>query len=154
MMDEHEVDVGLGVVVAEDRGALSGGGGEVVVAGAEVDGGGERGVVDVLRVALAVAVGVDPDHGPRGGDELHGSDGVVVDGVVVELAGVGVADDGGVVPAVEGDAVDEGVETPSASREVPPKRPWLDSTRPIAAISCQLRLQDSSAELMTVSARW
>ena len=42
-----------------------------------------------------------------------------------------------------------GCETPSASRALPPKRPWLDSTRPIAAISCQVRWQDLSAALIT-----
>ncbi len=95
---------------------------------------GERRVVDVLGVALGVAVGVDAHDGPGGGDELHGADGAVPAGVVVELAAVGVGDGAGALGAVE--------------------RPWLDSTRPIAATSCQVTLQDLSAELMTVSARW
>ena len=103
---QHQVDVVLAVVVAEDRGALAGVAGEVVVAGAEVDGGGEGGVVDVLRVALAVVVGVDADDRPGGGDELHRADGAVPLRVGVVLAGVGVADDGGVVAAVERDAED------------------------------------------------
>src|SRR4051794_24316287 len=47
-----------------------------------------------------------------------------------------------------------GWATPSASRLLPLVRPWSDSTRPIAAISCQERWQLLSAELMTVSARW
>src|SRR4029079_17568615 len=55
---QHQVDVLLAVVVAVDRGLLAVGGGQVLVAGAEVDRGGQRRVVDVLRVALAVAVPV------------------------------------------------------------------------------------------------
>ena len=47
-----------------------------------------------------------------------------------------------------------GVATPSAFSVLPLARPWLDSTRPIAATSCQDRLQVLSAALMTVSARW
>ena len=48
----------------------------------------------------------------------------------------------------------EGVATPSLLSCETPERPWWDSTSPIAASSCQLRLQPSSAALMTVSARW
>ena len=103
---QHQVDVLLAVVVAEDRRAPAGVGGEVVVAGAEVDRGRERGVVDVLGVALAVAVGVDADDRPGRGDELHRADGAVEAVVTVEQAGVGVVDAGGAAAAVERDAVD------------------------------------------------
>ena len=44
--------------------------------------------------------------------------------------------------------------TPSLFSVFPAYWPWLDSTRPMAAISCQVRLQLLSAALMTVSARW
>ena len=47
-----------------------------------------------------------------------------------------------------------GSATPSSVRVLPLARPWSDSTRPIAATSCHGRLQEGSAELMTVSARW
>ena len=47
-----------------------------------------------------------------------------------------------------------GCTTPSAVIRAPPKRPWLLSTWPIAAISCQVRWQDGSAWRITVSARW
>jgi hypothetical protein len=47
-----------------------------------------------------------------------------------------------------------GVARPLSSRVLPSARPWLDSTRPIAAISCHGRWQLGSAALMTVSARW
>ena len=47
-----------------------------------------------------------------------------------------------------------GSATPSSLSELPPKRPWSDSTLPMAAISCQGISHDLSAELMTVSARW
>src|SRR3954463_6078044 len=43
---------------------------------------------------------------------------------------------------------------PWESRVLPLVRPWSDSTRPIAAISCQERWQLLSAALITVSARW
>jgi hypothetical protein len=46
-----------------------------------------------------------------------------------------------------------GVATPSSSRELPPMRPWSDSTRPIAAISSHRRWQEASAALLSVSAR-
>ena len=44
--------------------------------------------------------------------------------------------------------------TPLESRVLPPYRPWLDSTRPMAAISGQSILQLLSAESMTCAARW
>src|SRR5207344_1146810 len=97
-----------GVVVAVDRTLLAGPGREVLVAGAEVDGRGEAGVVDVLRVALAVAVAVHADDRPGRGDELHRADGAVVGLVAVVLPGVGVADDRGAVGPVQRDAVDAG----------------------------------------------
>jgi hypothetical protein len=64
---EHGLDVPVGVVVGEDRAV------EVLVGAgrAQVAGGGEDRVDRVERVLLAVAVGVDPVHVPRGGHELH-----------------------------------------------------------------------------------
>ena len=85
-------DVRLAAVVAQHRRALIGLGGQIGGAGAQVDRGGERGVVDVLRVAAPVAVGVDPDVGPGRRDELHRPDGTVVDEVAVVGAAVGVED--------------------------------------------------------------
>ena len=96
------------MVVAVDRLLLAGGGREVVAAGAEVDRGGQGGVVDVLGVALGVAVGVHADDRPGRGDELHGADRAVPAGVVVELAAVGVGDRGGALGAVERQAEDAG----------------------------------------------
>jgi len=52
------VDVGLRVVVAEHRLRTLGRVPQVAVAATEVVGGGERGVVDVVRVLAAVAVAV------------------------------------------------------------------------------------------------
>ncbi len=66
----------------------------------------QRRVVDVLGVALPVAVGVDADDRPRGRDELHRPDRAVELGVAVERARVGVGDGGGAVRAVEREAVD------------------------------------------------
>ena len=103
---QHQVDVLVAVVVAEDRGPPARVGGEVVVTGAEVDRGRQGRVVDVLRVALGVAVGVDAHDGPRGGDELHRADRAVELRVVVEQAGVGVADARGALGAVERQPVD------------------------------------------------
>ena len=96
------------MVVAEDRRAPAVVGAEVVGARAEVDRGAERRVVDVLRVAHAVTVGVHAHDRPGRGDELHRADRAVVGRVVVVLAGVGVDDLGGAVGAVERDAVDAG----------------------------------------------
>ena len=62
--------------------------------------GAEGGVVDLLRVRVAVAVGVATVARPRLGDELHRADGAVELGVVVEGAAVGVGDVGEAV-AVE-----------------------------------------------------
>ncbi len=96
------------MVVALHRGTGALVGGEVVGAGAEVDARCGGGVVDVLRVLLAVVVGVDADVLPRAGDELHRADRTVPDGVLVELAVVGVGDLGDAL-AVERDAVDAGL---------------------------------------------
>ncbi len=105
---QDEVDVGVAVVVAVDRRTLAGRGREVVLAGAEVDRRGQGRVVDVLRVALAVAVGVHAHDRPGRGDELHRTDRAVPHGVAVELTGVGVGDGLGLAGAVEGDAEDAG----------------------------------------------
>ncbi|CAB4721389.1 unannotated protein [freshwater metagenome] len=105
---QHQVDVRRRVVVAVDRSLLAGGRREVVGARAEVDGAGQGRVVDILRVALAVAVGVDAHDGPGRGDELHRADRPVEHLVAVELTGVGVGDQTGARLAVEGQTVDAG----------------------------------------------
>jgi hypothetical protein len=89
------------VVVAEDRPVEFGAHGQVAAVGAQVVPGGERGVVDVVRVLVAVAVAVGAPGGPGGGDELHGSDGAVPNPVAVEAAVVGVGNAGYVAGAVE-----------------------------------------------------
>src|SRR5690606_9964916 len=79
-------------VVREHPGppALAAGG--VAAVGAEVAGGGERGVVELVGVAHTVAVAVGAEVGPGGGQELHRADGPVERGVAVEAAAVGVPD--------------------------------------------------------------
>jgi hypothetical protein len=68
---DDEVGVLIGVVVAQYRGSLIGGVGQVALAGAQVDTGRKSGVVDVLGVLAVVVVAVDAHHGLRTGDELH-----------------------------------------------------------------------------------
>ena len=97
----HPRDVRLAVVVAQQGGPAPALRREVAVAGAQVDGGAEGGVVDVLDVAGAVVVTVDRDRGPGRRQELHRPDRTVEAAVAVEPAGVGVAHHGGAVPAVE-----------------------------------------------------
>ena len=93
MLDRHhQGDVGIGVVVAANRLQLAGVRAEVDAGRAEVVGRGGRRVEDVEGVGHAVAVGVHAPARPGGRDELHGPDGVVVDGVAVEHAMVGVGD--------------------------------------------------------------
>ena len=103
---QDQVDVGVAVVVAVHRGATAVVGGEVLAARAEVDGRGQGGVVDVLGVAAAVAVGVDADHRPGGRDELHRSDRAVEPLSPSSRPRVGVAQPGGLVAAVEPGAQD------------------------------------------------
>ena len=116
---QHQVDVLGAVVVAVDGRPLTGLQRQVVVARAQVDGRGQRRVVDVLRVAGAVGVGVDPHHRPGRRDELHRADRAVEPHVTVELAGVGVADLGGPATAVEPDAVDARRGDPLVVQEAP-----------------------------------
>ncbi|HYJ74262.1 MAG TPA: hypothetical protein VEV65_01620 [Kineosporiaceae bacterium] len=94
------------MVVAEDGVDLALPGREVAAAGAQVAGGGERGVVDVLGVGGAVAVGVRAVPGPGSRDELHRADGAVRPGVAVEPTAVGVVDERHAASAVEAGAVD------------------------------------------------
>jgi hypothetical protein len=93
------------VVVRQDRPLLAGGGAEVAARDAQVPGRGQRGVEDVegIRHAVAVAVGRVALPGRR--DELHRPDRAVINGVAVEGAAVGVADERGPA-AVESDADD------------------------------------------------
>jgi hypothetical protein len=79
---------------------------QVGIAGAEVHRSGECGVVDVLRVDPAVSVGVRRDGPPALRDELHRTDRPVEVAVTVERAAVAVADDRGVVRAVEAQSDD------------------------------------------------
>src|SRR4029077_7550048 len=66
-VEEHLVDVPVGVVVGEDRGA------EVLVTAGrpQVAGRGADRVDRVVGVLAPVLVGVDSVGGPGGGDELH-----------------------------------------------------------------------------------
>ena len=96
------------MVVPVDGGPAPGRGREVVVAEAELDGGGQGGVVHVLRVTLTVRVAVDPGGDPGRGQDLHRADGVVEEPVAVEEPGIGVADQCGAVAPVQRDAEDPG----------------------------------------------
>ncbi len=69
---QDRVQVVLRVVVAEDRPVEVGLDGQVPAVAAQVVAGGEGGVIDVVRVLLAVGVAVAARPGPGGGDELHG----------------------------------------------------------------------------------
>src|SRR5690606_21654034 len=102
----HIGDVGVGPVVGEHRVPPVGGVGQVAAVGAQVAGGGQRGVVQAVRVGDAVAVAVGAPLLPGGGDELHRADGAVPAGVAVVLAAIGVGDGRGVVRAVQRDADD------------------------------------------------
>ena len=99
---QHRLQVRLRVVVAEHGRVQAGQGGQVAAVGAQVAGGGQGGVEDVVRVLLAVAVAVGAPEPPGGRDELHRSDRPVIDGVAVEQAVVGIGDD-----RVAGDAAVE-----------------------------------------------
>ena len=102
------------MVVAEDRRVPPVPAAERAVV-AQVGAGGEGGVVDVVRVGLAVAVAVEAPPLPGLGDELHGADGAVEDRISVESAAVGVTDRRDHIAevvgrhAVEGDADDRPV---------------------------------------------
>jgi hypothetical protein len=95
-----QVQVLTRVVVAEDRAVEVVLVGQVPVVAAQIVTGGERGVVDVVGVLLAVAVAVAAGPRPGGRDELHGADGLVVAAVAVVGTVVGVLDEGEAV-AVE-----------------------------------------------------
>ncbi len=92
LVGQHQPQVGRGVVVGQHRGAQRSGVGQVTAAVAEVRRGGGRGVLDVLGVRDPVPVGVDPEHAPGAGDELHRPDGPVPAGVAVPGSVVGVGD--------------------------------------------------------------
>jgi hypothetical protein len=104
----HHTDVGVRIVVAQDRRAQVTGAAEVSVAGAEVDRGCCSGVGHVLGVLDSVTVGVDANNHPRAGEELHRADCPVVGGVPVQQTMVGVGDHSGPVRAVEPHSDDAG----------------------------------------------
>ena len=122
MIAQHQVDVLLAVVVAVDRGPLAG----VRRTGRRRRSRGrprvgQRRVVDVLRVARAVAVGVHADDRPGRRDELHRADRAVEGRVVVVLAGVGVGDLGGAAACRRARMPKmPGVATPSSPSTLPP----------------------------------
>lgn len=97
--------IGVRVVVAQDRPVEIRGERQIAGAGAEVVPGGERRVVDVVGVLAAVAVAVLAPGRPGGRDELHRADGTVVGRVPVVRPVVGVLDHGE-APAVEDRAED------------------------------------------------
>ncbi|CAM5411154.1 hypothetical protein SBADM41S_07178 [Streptomyces badius] len=61
---QHGPQIGVGAVVAEDRPVQVGAAGQIARPGAQVVPGGERRVVDVVRVLAAVAVAVRAPGGP------------------------------------------------------------------------------------------
>jgi hypothetical protein len=67
------------------------------VAGAQLHGGGQDGVVDVVRVRPAIVIAVDAELRPPGGQELGDADGRVELGVAVPATAVGVGVRGPVV---------------------------------------------------------
>jgi hypothetical protein len=80
------------VVVRQDRRPQPVRAGQVPAARAQVPGGREGGVLDVLGIGHSVPVRVPAVPRPRRGDELHRSDGAVPGAVAVPPPGVGVAD--------------------------------------------------------------
>src|SRR6185437_5756229 len=69
----HGAGVDIGIVVGPQRGDPPPRGSEILPPPAQVAGRGQRGIVDVVDVDLAVVVGVDAVLPPRLRDELHGS---------------------------------------------------------------------------------
>ncbi|CAM5521448.1 hypothetical protein STENM327S_09356 [Streptomyces tendae] len=134
---QDRVQVVLRVVVAEDRAVEVGWRTGPAVA-AQVVAGGERGVVDVVGVVLAVAVAVAARPRPGGRDGLQGADGVVVAAVAVVDAVVGVLGEGEAV------AVELGRWCGRwwcRRRRRGRRGPDRDPTLPMAASSCHGRLQ-------------
>src|SRR5688572_22197818 len=89
----HGGDIRVEVVVGEDGAAPGLSVAEVSVM-TQVAGCGERCVVDLLRIADAVAVAVGSPGLPRGRDELQRTDGTVDLGSAVPQSAVGVGDAG------------------------------------------------------------
>src|SRR5205814_1008876 len=89
---EDVARVDLDRVVGQHGTPPATGGGQVPAAGTQVLGGGEGGVVEVVRVGDPVLVGVDLVVLPGARDELHRTDRVVVGPVAVVPAGIGVQD--------------------------------------------------------------
>jgi hypothetical protein len=100
------------VVVGEDRSYLPGPGSQVLTRGAEVLSSGCRSVVDIERVGDTVAVSVGGVPGPRGGNELHRSYRVVVHGITIEHAVIGVQDQCGA------DAIQRNADDPRGGQAV------------------------------------
>ncbi len=89
---QHGRQVGIGIVVAEHRANLPGGGLQIPAGGTEVVGRRCCRVIDVGRVDHTVAIAVDAPVGPRRRNELHRADGAVVDLVAVQPPAVGITD--------------------------------------------------------------
>jgi hypothetical protein len=95
------------VVVRQDRRPQTVRLGQVPAARAQVPGGGQGGVLDVLGVGDSVPVSIPAVPRPRRGDELHRSDGPVPGAAAVPPPRVGVGD-AGVRPAIEDRSVHRG----------------------------------------------
>ena len=131
-------DVVVGVVVAEGRAGHARLVGQAAAGTAQVDGRAEGAVVDVVGVLRAVAVAVTGHRGPGLRQELHLAHGTVPDLVAVEHAVVAVARSPRTRPRRR--AGDRGSRDGRRRRQpswAPPNRPWLDSTRPMAASRVQ-----------------
>jgi len=117
---QHDVDVGCGVVVAEDSRLLLCRIGEVGACGAQVDASGDGGVIDVVGVGDTVAVAIDTKGTPTGGDELHRAHRSIPDRVPIQLTMVGVGDGSDARRTVQpwaqdrSQGVTEGIEAPVA----------------------------------------
>ena len=98
---QHQLDVVVGVVVAEGCPRHACLVGEAAAGAAQVDSRAEGAVVDVVGVLHLVAVTVAGDRTPRLGQELHLADGPVPHLVAVQGAVVAVLDRGEGAGAVE-----------------------------------------------------
>jgi len=102
---QHQPEVGVRVVVGAQCPRLPGQRRQHATSRAQVARGRSGGVEDVERIDLTVVIAVDAVTRPRGRDELHRPDRAVEDGVPVEPAAVGVADQRRAV-AIQRDADD------------------------------------------------
>ena len=93
------------MVVSEDRPILACLSSKVAPGGAEILPGGGCGVIHVEGVGDTITVPVRGIRGPRRGDELHRPHSVVVHGITIEYAVIGVNDQPG-ADTVQGNADD------------------------------------------------